>query len=60
MKNLKMTVKGNILTVTCDLSKSQGPSKSGNSEIFGSTLGNVDVPGKPEYKIGVNIYKPNN
>ena len=57
-KGLTITVKGNILTITCDLSKKVGPSKSGNSIIYGTTSGNIDVPEKDGYKMGVNIYKP--
>lgn len=58
MKNVKCAIKGNILTITVDLSKAQGTSKSGNSEIIATSSGNKDLPGKPEYKIGLNIYKP--
>ena len=56
MKNVKLTVKGNILTIEVDLSKRFGPSKSGKTEIIATTAGNVSVPGKEDVKIGLNIY----
>lgn len=58
MKNVQMNVKGTILTITVDLSKSQGDSKTGNSEIIGTTSGNTNVPGTDDIKIGLNVYKP--
>lgn len=57
MENLKMTLKGSILTIEVDLSKTQGKSKSGKSEIIATTSGNVAV-GKDGAKMGLNIYKP--
>ncbi len=58
MKNIEMQVSKNILTITIDLSKSFGPSKSGKTEIIASTSGNVVVPdGNDDIKIGVNCYK---
>jgi hypothetical protein len=57
MTNLKMTVKGNILTIEVDLSKKGTPSTTGKSLVIGSTNGNVEVPGKEDIKIGVNVYK---
>jgi hypothetical protein len=57
MQNLNVEVKGTIMTLTIDLSKIQGVSKSGKSHIIASTSGNVSVPGHPEVKMGVNIYK---
>ena len=58
MKNINMTVQKSILTITVDLTKTFGPSKSGKTTIIASTEGNVGVPGKEEIKVGVNIYKP--
>jgi hypothetical protein len=61
-KNVEMSIdpKTKILTIKIDLKKKQGKSKSGNSEIYGTTSGNVDVPDSPieDLKIGVNCYKP--
>jgi len=57
MQNVKMQVKGNVLTITVDLSKDFGLSASGKSVSIASTKGNAEVPGKPGVKIGLNVYK---
>jgi len=59
MKNMDMVLKGNILTITVDLSKDFGPSTSGKSIIIASSEGNQSIPEKEEVKIGLNIYKKN-
>lgn len=56
-KNCTMTVAGNILTITVDLSKDFGPSSSGKSITIASTEGNVSLEGNEAIKIGLNIYK---
>ena len=56
MKNVVMTVKGNILTITVDLTKEFGPSSSKKSIIIASTEGNVFVPDRQE-KVGLNVYR---
>jgi hypothetical protein len=56
MKNVQMTVAGNILTITVDLTKEFGPSSSGKTIIIASTEGNVTVPERDE-KIGLNVYR---
>lgn len=57
MKNISQKVTGNILTLTVDISKTFGASKTGKSIIIASTEGNLSVDGHPEVKMGVNIYK---
>ncbi|MBR4987375.1 MAG: hypothetical protein IKY81_01770 [Methanocorpusculum sp.] len=58
MKNVKMSVEGDILTITVDLSQEFGPSASGKTIMIGSTLGNKQVSRKhPEVRVGVNVYK---
>lgn len=57
MKNIDMKVNGNILTMTVDLSQEFGLSASGKSKIIASTEGNIEIPGKEEVKIGLNIYR---
>ncbi len=57
MKNVDMTLDGNILTIKVDISKEFGPSTSGKTIIIASTEGNKPVPGKEEVKIGLNVYK---
>ena len=56
MKNVEMTVAGQVLTIKVDLSKEFGPSSSGKNIIIASTEGNVNVPDREE-KIGLNIYR---
>jgi len=56
MKNVEMSLAGNILTITVDLSTVFGPSSSGKTIIVASTEGNVTVPEREE-KIGLNVYR---
>jgi hypothetical protein len=56
MKNVVMTVEGNILTIKVDLTKDFGPSSSKKSIIIASTEGNVSVPNREE-KVGLNVYR---
>ena len=59
MKNVKLSLKGKILTIEVDLSKTFGESKSGKTEIIATTEGNVSLPGPiTDVKIGLNVYKP--
>lgn len=55
--NCKITMKGNIMTITIDLSKDYGLSTSGKSKIIASTRGNKPVDGHPNTFIGINCYK---
>ncbi|TET38448.1 MAG: hypothetical protein E3J72_02865 [Planctomycetota bacterium] len=57
MKNVEMKIEGDILTITVDLAKDFGPSKSGKTTIIATTSGNVSLPENEEIKIGLNIYK---
>ncbi len=56
MKNVELSVDGNILTIRVDLSKEFGPSSSGKTIIVASTEGNVTIPDRQE-KIGLNVYR---
>lgn len=56
MKNVEMTVDGNILTIKVDLSKEFGPSSSGKSITIASSEGNQTIPGREE-KVGLNVYR---
>jgi hypothetical protein len=56
MKNVDMTVEGNVLTIKVDLTKDFGPSSSKKSIIIASTEGNVSVPNREE-KVGLNVYR---
>lgn len=57
MKNIEMSVTGNILTIKVDISKTFGPSKSGKTTIIASTEGNIGVPTREDIRIGLNVYK---
>ena len=56
MKNVEMTVAGNVLTIKVDLTKEFGPSASGKTTIIASTEGNITVPEREE-KVGLNVYR---
>jgi hypothetical protein len=56
MKNVEMSVDGNILTIKVDLSKEYGPSSSGKTIIVASTEGNISIPDREE-KCGLNVYR---
>jgi hypothetical protein len=56
MKNIQMTVEGNILTIKVDLAREFGPSSSGKTIIIASTEGNIAVPEREE-KVGLNVYR---
>jgi len=56
MQNVDIKVKGNVATITIDLSKDYGPSKSGKTTIVATTAGNVTVEGT-DVVLGLNCYK---
>jgi hypothetical protein len=56
MKNVEMSVEGNVLTIKVDLSKEYGLSSSGKTIIVASTEGNVSIPDREE-KLGLNVYR---
>lgn len=57
MTNVKTAVKGNILTITVDLSERHGPSASGKTTTIASTQGNqkLDAP-HSGISFGLNVY----
>lgn len=57
MKNVNLSVSKDTLTITVDLTKTFGLSKSRKTTIVASTKGDISVPGHPEIKIGLNVYK---
>ena len=57
MKNIETKVENNILTITVDLSKEFGPSKSGKTIIIASSEGNQKIENGDGAIIGLNIYK---
>ena len=56
MKNVELSVKGDTLTITVDLTKECGPSSSGKTIIIASTEGNFPLPGRSEV-VGLNVYR---
>jgi hypothetical protein len=56
MKNVQLTVEGNILTIRVDLSKEFGPSASGKTIIIASSEGSVSIQDREE-KVGLNVYR---
>lgn len=55
-KNVTLTVKGNVLTITVDLTKDFGPSASGKTKIVATTSGNIPV-GDTGVILGLNAYR---
>jgi ABC-type uncharacterized transport system YnjBCD ATPase subunit len=55
MKNIAIEREGSTLTITIDLSKSQGPSKSGKSTVIATTGGNKEIA--TGVYMGLNIYR---
>jgi hypothetical protein len=57
MTNVETKVEGDKLTITVDLSKTVGRSKSGKSVIIATTSGSVTVDTKRgPVKVGLNVY----
>ncbi len=56
MKNVKLSVNGDTLTITVDLTQEFGPSSSGKTTIIASTEGNFPLPGRAEF-VGLNVYR---
>ena len=56
MKNVTITQTANLLTITVDLSKNLGRSKTGKSTIVASTEGNVPLEDGKTF-LGVNVYR---
>ena len=58
MRNVECVVSGKTLTITVDLSKRQGRSKSGKTEIIASTDGNAAVADGSggTVCVGLNVY----
>ncbi len=55
MINAKLERSGDILTITVDLSKTNGPSKSGKTMIIATSSGNQKIEGTDAI-IGLNVY----
>jgi hypothetical protein len=55
MDNVDIKVVGDKLTITVDLAKRLGPSKSGKTQVIASTKGFVKLTGKAEVSVGLNV-----
>ena len=55
MKNIGISTHESRLELTIDLSKTQGPSKSGKSIVIATTGGNKEIA--PGIYLGANIYR---
>ncbi len=55
MKNAILKVDGDKLTISVDLSKDHGPSKSGKTIIIATSSGNQKIDGTDAI-IGLNVY----
>lgn len=58
MKNIKMSVKDDVLTIRVKLNAKTSKSASGKSLIIATTQGNKPVDGAEGVIMGLNIYKP--
>lgn len=56
MENVKMAIEGKELVLRVDLTYRGEKSTSGKTVRVGSTEGNIEVPGHPEIKIGLNAF----
>lgn len=56
-RNVSVELDGNMLIIRCDIGAESVESKSGKSEVVGSTNGNIAVPGT-DLKLGLNLYRP--
>ncbi len=56
MENVKMTVAGDKLTIEVDLKHRGGLSDTKKTIRVASTEGNVALDGRPEIKVGLNVF----
>lgn len=57
--NVRLVVSpdGKTLTIEIDLTKEFGPSSTGKTIIVASSQGNADIPGKPGFRLGLNLFR---
>lgn len=56
MSNVKVSVKGDVATITIDLKANLGPSASGKTVMVATTRGNVTIEGT-DVVLGLNAYR---
>jgi hypothetical protein len=59
-ENISVSVKGKKLLIEIDLNKTGSPSRSGKTTVIASTRGNMPIPGLPDFRLGLNLYKRDN
>lgn len=59
MRNVDLRVQADKLIITVDLKQALTLSASGKTLVVSSTEGNVSIPGVADWKIGLNVYRPN-
>lgn len=55
-RNVEVTRKGNVLTITVNLAAEKTPSGSGRTLIVASTEGNQKIEGPGGFSMGLNVY----
>lgn len=58
MENVKMAVKGTVLTIEVDLAHRGAKSSTGKTTRVASTEGNIAIPGysDADLKVGLNVF----
>lgn len=56
MQNCTITNENGQIVIRIDPAERLGPSKSGKTIVVATTGGNIDAPGYPGLKIGLNAY----
>jgi hypothetical protein len=58
MRNLKIEVNGDEVTLRFSLQDTVGMSATGKNMLVASTGGNVPCPGNEDVRIGLNVFRP--
>ena len=58
MQNVQVEIQGNMLVIAVDLSQSLGMSQSEKSMLIASTGGGIALPGQPDVKVNLTVYRP--
>lgn len=59
MKNVTMKTEGTKLFIEIDLEADGEVSSTGKSLNIATTRGNVEIPGAPGLRIGINMFRSN-
>lgn len=58
MHNVSMKVEKDELVIRIDLTEEGTRSSSGKSFLIASTGGSAPAPGRPDVKVGINVFRP--